>query len=216
VLYFLVYDAYRRSIVLRHDFLARLRHFYARQLTFCTNVLRFHDAGGRLRLVELMYCSQESLSVYFSLSSLFLMIQIICISKYYCSNLPSFSTKGISTPSASPSFSCNIDDRPLCDRVLSYGGGGQHQFPALAVEPYITAGLNYCNDNAFKYVDHVDSLGQVAYPIEQDYVHTNIPLRYIVPHLSVKVALKTARLHRLQIGSHVPKSEICRILEAHN
>ena len=46
-----------RAMILHHDFLARIRHFYARQLTFHTNVLRFYNAGGRLRLIELMYCS---------------------------------------------------------------------------------------------------------------------------------------------------------------
>ena len=141
------------------------------------------------------------------------MMQIICILTYHCSNFPCFSTKGISTP-ASPSPSC--DDQPLHDHVLTYGGGRQHEFSVLAVEPYITAGLNYCHDSAFKFVDHVDSSGQVAYPIAQNYIHTNIPLCDIVPHLSVRVALKIARLHHLQIGSHVLKSDICCILEAHN
>ena len=67
-----------------------------------------------------------------------------------------------------------------------------------------------------KYIDHIDSLGRLAYLITKKIIHTNIPLCDIVPHLSVRVALKIARLHHLQIGSHVPKSENCRIFEGHN
>jgi hypothetical protein len=154
------------------------------------------------------------LSAAFSLPSLFTIIHIVSILVSHCSNFACLSTKGSISESASPSFSC--DDQPLCHRVLTYGGGRQHEFSALAVEPYITAGHNYSCDSAFKFVDHVDSLGQLAYPIAQNFIHTNIPLCDIVPHLSVRVALKIARLHRLQIGSHVPKLEICRIFEGHN
>ncbi|KAF8811306.1 hypothetical protein BYT27DRAFT_7089787, partial [Phlegmacium glaucopus] len=96
------------------------------------------------------------------------------------------------------------------------GGGRQHEFSALEVELYVTASCNFDRECAFKYVDHVDGLGQVRYPIEQKFIHTNIPLSNIVPYVSVRVALKIARLHGLQIGSHVPKLEICCILEGHN
>ena len=90
-------------------------------------------------------------------------------------------------------------------------------FSLSDIEPYIVAGCYDLNhDCAFNFVDHVDSLGQVAYPITEKLIHANIPLHIILPYLSVKVALKIARLHRLQIGSHVPKSEICRNLEGHN
>lgn len=56
----------------------------------------------------------------------------------------------------------------------------------------------------------------MACPITQKFIHANIPLHIILPYLSVKVALKIARLHHLQIRSHVPKSEICCNLEGHN
>ena len=204
-----------RCVLLRHDFLACIRRFYIRQLTLRRNIHAFYDVGGpsRLRLIDLLYCSRDSLSAYFSLPSLFSMIQIISILMYHCTNFACFSNKGISTSSASPP-SC--DDQPLCHRVLRFGGGRQHEFSFLAVEPYITAGYDYSKDSAFKFVDHVDSLGQHAYPIDQNFIHTNIPLCDIIPHLSVKAALKIARLHHLQIGSHVSKLEICHIFESHN
>ena len=202
-----------RSVILHHDFLACIRHFYAKQLTFRSNFLGFYDVQYCLHLIELLYCSRDSLCACFSLPSLVIMIQIISILMCHCPNFASISSTK-RTSSASPSFSCN--DQPLCQRVLTYGGGRRHEFSFPAVESYITAGQNYSNDSAFKFVDHVDSLGQHAYPIDQNFIHTNIPLCNIVPHLSVKVALKIARLHCLQIGSHVSKSEICRIFEGHN
>ncbi|KAF8811288.1 hypothetical protein BYT27DRAFT_7090286, partial [Phlegmacium glaucopus] len=129
------------------------------------------------------------------------------------SNVTRFSSEQI-TPSTSSSFYC--DDRAHCERVLTYGGGRQHEFLALVVEPYITAGCVINRNCAFKFVDHVDSLGQVAYPIAENFIYANIPLCDIVPYLSVRVALKVARLHHLRIGSHLPKSEICRHFEGHN
>ena len=203
-----------RSVILHHDFLACIRHFYAKQLNFRSNILGFYDVQGRLRLIELLYCSRDSLFACFSLPSLVIVIQIISILTCHCPSFACISTKRFSTPSALPSFSCN--DQPLCQRVFTYGGGRQHEFSFSAVESYITAGHNYSNDSAFKFVDHIDSLGQHAYPIDQNFIHTDIPLCDIVPHLSVKVALKIARLHCLQIGSHVSKSEIYRIFEGHN
>ena len=199
-----------RSFVFHHDFLVCFRYFYAKQLTFRTV---FYDVGGRLLLIEFMHCCRDSLSAYFTLPLLFIIIQFLCLT-HHCFVLPSFSANGVSAPSASASFSCN--DQPPCDRVLRYGGGRQHEFSALEVKPYISAAANFCYDSAFKFVDHVDrdSL-QHAYPIVENYIHTNIPLRDVVPHLSVRAALKLARLHNLQIGSHVPKSAICRIFEAH-
>ena len=202
----------KRSIIRRHDFFAQIRAFYARQVTFFRNIHhRLYKAGGPLCLIELIHSSRDSLSICFSLLQLFIMIQILM---YNCASLVCSSSKAINSRSASPSFFC--DDQPLCDRVLTYGGGGPHEFPALVVKPYIIAGHNSYNDSAFKFVDHVDSLGQVAYPIAENFIHTKIPLHDIVPHLSVRDALKIARLHKLQVGSHVPKSEICRIFEGHN
>ena len=101
---------------------------------------------------------------------------------YHCPSLACFSSKGItcSASPGSPSFS--YDDQPFYDRVLPCGGGRCHGFSALAVNPYIIAGNNSRHDSTgtFKYVDHVDSLGQVAYLTAQNFIHTNIPLCDIV------------------------------------
>jgi hypothetical protein len=197
-----------RTTVLCHEFLARITAFYARQWTFHSNVChRLYHARGSLRLIDLGR---------FSLPWLFIITSVLA---YHCPSLACFSrcfpNKGDSMPSTSHSFSC--DDQAFCDsdRVLTYGGGRQHEFSQLEVKPYITLG-NYSNSAAFVFVGHVNSLGQAAYPIAQNFIHTNIPLRDIIHHLPVKVALKIARLHHLEIGSHVAKSEICRAFEDHD
>ena len=106
-----------RTMILRHGYLVCIRHFYARQLNFRRNVHGFYNAGGRLHLYELLYCSRGSLSAYFkfSLPSLFKMIRILSILTYHSPAFACLSSN--STPSASPSLSC--DDRPLCHRVLT-------------------------------------------------------------------------------------------------
>ena len=145
--------------------------------------------------------------------------QITCILQVMYQSLVCFYNQYI-TPSASSMFSSSGDvqhsQHPHCEHILKYGGGRQREYSALDLEPYITAGHDFNHNCAFKFVDYVDSLGQAAYPIEQKFIHANIPLCNILPYLSVRIALKIARFHHLQIGSHVPKSEICRIFEDHN
>jgi hypothetical protein len=206
----------KRSAVLRHDFFAILAAFSANQLTLRNNVQRcLRSAGNQLSQIEVMYALRHSLHARFSLPWLFLLIQITSIFSMY-RRPTSFSNQYEYPPSGSPLVSSSGDvQHPRCERVLTYGGGRQHEFSALDVEPYITAG-DFNHDCAFKFVNHVDSLGQVAYPITQKYVHANIPLPNILPYLTVQVALKIARLHHLQIGSHVPKSEICQYFQGHN
>ena len=178
------------SMILRHDFLACITAYNTRRLAFCSNVQNhLYDVTGCLGQIELMYSLQDSLPACFSLPWLFIMIQITSIVMYHCPSLACFSSKHItcSTSPGSPSFFC--DDRPLCDRtrVLPCGGGRCHRFPAPVVNPYIIAGNNSRHDSplSFKFVDHVDSLGQAAYPIAHNFFHTNIPLCDVVPYLSV-------------------------------
>jgi hypothetical protein len=191
------------STVLCHDFFAIVAALGAKQSALRNNVQRhLHSAESQLGQIALIYSMHHSLPARFSLSWLFILIQITSIFMYR-------------RPSGSPLISGSGDvqhPRSSCERVLAYGGGRQHEFSALDVEPYITAG-NFNYDCAFKFVDHVDSLGQVAYPIAQDFIYADIPLRNILPYLSVHVALKIAHLHHLQIGSHVPKQRSVVLLK---
>ncbi|KAF8802937.1 hypothetical protein BYT27DRAFT_7110922 [Phlegmacium glaucopus] len=206
-----------RNTVLCPDFFASVAALGARPLTLCNNIqCCLCSAGGLEGQIELLYSLQHSLPVHLSLPWLFILIQITSIFLYQ-HPIHIYNEHIQVTPSDSPLFPGSGDVQyPYCERILTYGGGRQHEFSALEVEPYITAGYGFNCECTFKFVDHVDSLGRLAYPITQNWIHANIPLPNILPYLSVRVALKIACLHHLQIGSHVPKSEICRIFEGHN
>jgi hypothetical protein len=189
-------------MILRPDFLASITASNPRWSVFRNHIYR-----------------RFSCAAVFPLPWIIFLIQIVgTVAMYHCPSLACFFSK----PSTVLPFSLDeSDNQPLssCDRVLMYGGGRRpYQFPALAVEPYITAGYISRRDSTFKFVDHfeVGCSGQVAYPIAENFIHTNIPLCDIVPHLSVKVTLKIARLHHLPIGSHTPKSEICLAFKGHD
>ena len=207
----------KRNTVLRHDFIACLAAFSAKRLTLWKNVqCCLRSAGCQLGQIEVLYSLRHSLPGHFSLPWLFIWIQFTYILTVY-RHPASISNQYNASSAASCLFSGDFQ-HPHRERVLMYGGGREHEFSALDVEPYITAGHtgNPSNNNAFKFVDHIQVDGKAAYPIALNYIHTNIPLSDLIHHLSIRVALKISRLHQLQIGSHVPKSEICRIFEGHN
>ena len=213
-----IFLSLKRNSLLRHDFLACVTVFCARRLILQNNVhRRLCRARSKIDQLELIYSLRNSLPDRFSLPWLFILMQITSTIYQYPTY---FKYPGrYITPSTSPLFSS--DDKfqleyPHYERLLSYGGGRQHVFSALEIEPYIISGHNFDRECTFKFVDHVDSLGKVHYPIAQNFIHTTIPLSSIIPYISVRDALKISRLHHLQIGSHVQKSEICHIFESHD
>ena len=160
-----------RSTVRCHDFFASVAAFSAKRLALRSNVRRrLHSAGSQLGQIEVMYTLRHSLPARFSLPWLFILMQITSLVMYRLPH-PTCVSNQYPTPyapraSSSPLLSGTVDiHHPRHERVLRYGGGRQHEFPALDIEPYITAGDDFSHDYAFKFVDHVDSLGQVAYPI---------------------------------------------------
>jgi PIF1-like helicase/Helitron helicase-like domain at N-terminus len=101
-------------------------------------------------------------------------------------------------------------------RPFPCGGHGQHVFSFEAIMPHIVEQPNNLQICGFKFVDHVDSTGRVAYPVDQNFVHANIPLQDILPHLSLRMGHKIARLHHIKVGSHVAKSDFNHYIDGHN
>lgn len=102
-------------------------------------------------------------------------------------------------------------------RSSDYGGGWKYVFTYEALNPYIIAGHDgVSHDSRFNYIDHVDSISRLAYPVHMNFVHADIPLQDIPAHLFLQMGLKIARLHHIPIGSHVTKSEFCQYFEGHN
>ena len=54
------------------------------------------------------------------------------------------------------------------------------------------------------------------YTVDKGFIYVSIPLKIVVPFLSVKFLLKIAKLHHISIGSHLPKSEIICSFDAHS
>ena len=224
---YIIFLSIKRNFLLRHDFLACVAAFDARRLILQNNVLHgLCSAQSHIDQLKLIYSLRNSLPHHISLPWLFILMQITSIVTYQYPIYRDFpSTHVTSSSSASPLFSeSGASDGngqyPCYEHVFTYGGGRQHEFLASEVKPYIIAGCAFDHDRdcTFKFVDHVtvDSLGQMHYQTTQNFIHTTIPLSSIIPYVSVRVALKIARLHHLQIGSHVPKSEICHIFEGHD
>jgi hypothetical protein len=103
------------------------------------------------------------------------------------------------------------------------GGGFRYKFAfdttafdSDTIEQLIK-GCAVTKDNAaFVFVDHVDSAGLFLYPTNESFVHVNIPLDRIAPHLPVKMLLKIAKLHHIKIGTHVPKRDIICFFDDHS
>ena len=64
----------------------------------------------------------------------------------------------------------------------------------------------------FHYVDHMDDINCLAYPLEQGFVYGNLTLTNIVPFLSRQAVQKIAWIHKILISSHwnLTKKGSCR------
>jgi hypothetical protein len=86
------------------------------------------------------------------------------------------------------------------------GGGRTHEFPFEVIQPHVVFGnFGYPArpEHGFKYIAHIDSTGLLAYPGSQNFVHTQIPLEIILPHLSKQSINSIANLHQIQVKPRV-------------
>lgn len=84
--------------------------------------------------------------------------------------------------------------------MLTFEEIGSHIIPG--------PGQDVNHDNAFKFIDHVDSMDGVAYPAYQNLIYTDVPLPYLIPYLSLKMGLKIAALHNINLDPHAPESKL--------
>ena len=91
-------------------------------------------------------------------------------------------------------------------------GGFRYEFQFDAIELHLLPGCDITKENAFVFVDYVVKTSQLSYPRDKGFVHLSIPLETIVPHLPIKIA----NLHHMQLGTHLPKSEIIRSFNSHS
>ena len=99
--------------------------------------------------------------------------------------------------------------------ALPYGGASQHDFAFKEIAPYIVQGNRGDTDNSFRFVVHNKHISMRDYD-PGEFVHTNVPLCSIIPHLSVKTILNIAQVHGIKILSHLPKAVMVTHFDAHH
>jgi hypothetical protein len=98
------------------------------------------------------------------------------------------------------------------------GGGRSHVFPTSVVTPYLSASgleLDY-SKTAFKFIGHVDSTSLSLYPEQKGFVHVKMPLTVLVSSLTTAMTCQIAKIHKIQLGSHVKKAEQVAYFEFHD
>ena len=177
-----------RNMFLKHDFLARITFF----------------ATPRRPLPSLFLVIKMLSSFPYT----YQLTSTQCSSSYYVS--------ADSQHSAPP----NIDSSH--SRCISYSGGRPHVFTLEEIGNHIIGGYDAISnhevhDVAFKFIDYVDdSTGGAAYPANQNFVHAYVPLPCLLPYLSLKMGLKIAELHHINLDPHVPKSKLNSLLQGHS
>ena len=99
------------------------------------------------------------------------------------------------------------------------GGGRQYLFSNSSIVSFIKQGGDKVSpDHVFRYVDHMDDIGCVAYPLEQGFVYANLTLAHIVPFLSKKMVQKIAQIHKIPISSNwnLTKDDLVKMFYDHS
>ena len=106
--------------------------------------------------------------------------------------------------------SAPLDNDSSHSRCISYSGGRQHMFTFDEIGNHIIPrpGQDVDHDSAFKFIDHVDSMDGVPYPAEQNFIYSDVPLPCLIPYLSLKMGLKIAALHNINLDPRAPKSKV--------
>ena len=103
--------------------------------------------------------------------------------------------------------------------LIPIGGGRQHLFSNSSILPFIKQGGDHLTPNhVYRYVDHMDDTGRLAYPLEQGFVYANLTLANIVPFLSRQMVQKIARIHKIPISTHwnLTKEDLAKMFEGHH
>jgi hypothetical protein len=107
-----------------------------------------------------------------------------------------------------------------CDQTIVPVGGGR---PYLSSHPAVTLFIKRCNDqvssaHVFHYVVHVDDIGCLSYPVQHGFVHADLSLTEIVPHISRQMVQRIARIHKIHLSSHwcLTKDELVKAFEGHD
>ncbi|KAF8220050.1 hypothetical protein L208DRAFT_1543240 [Tricholoma matsutake] len=103
--------------------------------------------------------------------------------------------------------------------LIPTGGGRPYVFSHPSVASYIKkGGEQLMSAHVSHYVDYVDDIGCLAYPVQHGFVYADLSLTEIVPHLSKQNVQKIAGIHKIPLSSHwhLTKDELVKIFEGHD
>ena len=138
----------------------------------------------RLRLLILLTYHRIALAFENQCSRILSKIAVLVTKNYGCIFLSTFSFLCIVTSAVLLLF---CKDQTLLSSELRgserlsipIGGGRQYLFSNSSVVPFIKqGGEQLTSDHVFRYVDHVDDIGCLAYPLESGYLYANLTRSY--------------------------------------
>ncbi|KAF8235862.1 hypothetical protein L208DRAFT_1534640, partial [Tricholoma matsutake] len=119
-----------------------------------------------------------------------------------------------------PTFhnNCSGFNLPARDPSLApIGGGRPYVFSYQSIASFIKRGEDRVSAaHAFCYVDHVNEVGCLNYPIDHGFVYTDLLLHNIVPHISKKMITKIAQIHKISLSSHLSKDQFIKAFDGHD
>jgi hypothetical protein len=102
---------------------------------------------------------------------------------------------------------------------LPAGEGRAYLFSHLSITPVIKNSNDQLSSaHVFRYVDHVDDIGCLAYPVHHGFAHADLSLTDVVPHISKKMVQKIACIHKIPLSMHwcFTTDELVKVFEGHN
>lgn len=100
---------------------------------------------------------------------------------------------------------------------INYGGSPSPIFSYNFLEPFFfnTDKSKFDSLTKFQYVDHVEVVGSQAY-CEGEYIHTKIPIAFLLQILPLTMARKIASMHGISPGSRCNADQLKKCTENHS
>ena len=132
----------------------------------------------------------------------------------YCYRRPAFHA----TSKTSELNCCNLSDNSPSSSGCVIGGGRPYLFSHQSIVSFIKKQNEVSTAHVFQYVDYVDEVGCLNYPVELGFVHADMLLTDIIPHLSKNMIQKIASSHKISFSSwwHLPKDQLIKAFKGHN
>ena len=132
----------------------------------------------------------------------------IVLLSYYCAYIFRCES-GLTNISSAPIIK-NLDNIIIdnCDVPQVMGGDHSYVFAPELIHQFIkgemqpSINLNEYESYTLSYVDHIDDVSCLSYPPDLNYLHADVPLEIISPHIPIVANHKIAKLHNIMLSCH--------------